>query len=283
MPQLVFLKLGGSLLGDKRKERSFRAGVVERVGGEIARVLKRRKDLRILLAHGGGAAHHPAAEFHVRQGLPGGGGWLGFARTRRRVLTTNGGVLDALARGGLNPVLVSPVAGVVARNGKITHWDTRVIEAVLAAGQMPLIHGDVVLDRSLGFTIAGTEELFAFLAPKLRPRRVVLACDVGGVYVRVSERPASVETDPVNRGMGLVRTVRRANIAAVRRLLRQGAGLQVDGSRCDVTGGMLSKVDLLYAMTRKQRTLEARIVSGLKPGAIEAALLGDAVGTAVRY
>ena len=279
---MMFLKLGGSLLGDKRKRRSFRAAAVERVGREIAAVVKRRKNLRFLLAHGGGgAAHHPAAEFRVRDGLQGGGGWRGFAETRRGVLTSNCRVLDALGKAGVYPVLIPPVAGVVARNGRIVGWDTRAIEAVLRAGEIPLIHGDVVMDEKRGFGVCSTEELFEFLAPRMRPRRVVLACDVEGVYVRGSDSSDGLETDTLKKRVRLVRRVDASNIAVVRKLLRRHSELP---GRCmppDVTGGMLSKVEQLFAMARRLRALEARIVSGLKPGAVEAALLGEAVGTLV--
>ena len=135
---LAFLKLGGSLLGDKRRRRSFRRAAVERLGGEIARALERRPQMRLLLAHGGGGfAHFPAERHRTREGLAGGGGWRGFAETRRGVLEINARVLDALARGGLRPALVSPSAGLIARDGKVRRWDLRVIRALLKDGQDP--------------------------------------------------------------------------------------------------------------------------------------------------
>ena len=282
-PSLIFLKLGGSFLGDKRKPRSFRSAAVERVGREIRRVLERRRNPRILIGHGGGgAAHCPAREFRTREGLSGGGGWQGFAETRRGVMWTNRRVLDALARADLHPVLVPPVAGVVAQNGKIRHWDVTVIEHVLEAGQVPMIHGDVVLDRKRGFTICSTEELFAFLVGRLRPNRIVLACDVEGVYLDGPSPRDGVETCALNRRVSVVQSVERTNIAAVRQCLRRAAEPSGRGRVWDVTGGMLAKVEQLYAMARRCRGLETRIVSGLKPGAVEAALLGKEEGTAVR-
>jgi len=98
---LAFLKLGGSLLGDKRRRRSFRAAVVERLAGEIFSAREKQPGMRLLLAHGGGGfAHFPAERQRTREGLAGGGGWRGFAETRRGVLEINARVLDALARGG---------------------------------------------------------------------------------------------------------------------------------------------------------------------------------------
>ena len=279
-PDLVFLKLGGSLLGDKTKSRSFRAAVVRRVGREIAAALKAKKDLRLLIGHGGGgAAHCPAKRYRTREGLPGGGGWRGFAATREGVLTLNRRVLKALGEADLHPILLSPVAGVVARKGRIVQWVTTLIEAALVAGQIPLIHGDAVLDRALGFTICSTEELFAFLAPRLRPRRIVLASDVAGVYVDSSDAVPGAEIIAHGRGRRLVRTVNRRSIGALRKHLRDQASGRGRPPVWDVTGGMPAKVEQLYAMARRDSALVGSIVSGLEPGVIEAALLGEAVGT----
>jgi isopentenyl phosphate kinase len=266
-PSLVFLKLGGSLLGDKRRRRAFRRAAVERLGGEIARALERRPQMRLLLAHGGGGfAHFPAKRHHTREGLAGGGGWRGFAETRRGVLEMNARVLDALARGGLRPTLVSPSAGLIARDGKVRRWDLRVIHALLKDGQIPLIHGDAVLDERRGFTILSTEELFDFLAGRLHPERIILACDVEGVYLADPRR--------------LARCVDRKNIAEIRRALRAAVPQRAD--RPDVTGGMLVKVERLYKIARKIPGLDARIVSGLSAGTVESALCGGEAGTAVR-
>jgi isopentenyl phosphate kinase len=266
---LAFLKLGGSLLGDKRRRRSFRAAVVERLAGEIFSAREKQPGMRLLLAHGGGGfAHFPAERRRTREGLAGGGGWRGFAETRRGVLEINARVLDALARGGLRPVLVSPSAGLIARDGQVRRWDLSVIRTLLKDGQIPLIHGDAVLDERRGFTILSTEELFGFLAVRLHPERIILACDVEGVYL----------ADP--RRLSLVRCVDRKNIAEIRRALRAAGSRRSD--RPDVTGGMLAKVERLYRIARTIPGLDARIVSGLSAGTVASALCGGDAGTAVR-
>ncbi|MGO8702356.1 MAG: isopentenyl phosphate kinase [Candidatus Brocadiia bacterium] len=280
-PSLVFLKLGGSLLGDKRRRRAFRRAAVERLAGEIARALERRPQMRLLLAHGGGGfAHFPAKRHRTREGLAGGGGWRGFAETRRGVLEMNARVLDALARGGLRPTLVSPSAELIARDGKVRCWDLRVIRALLKGGQVPLIHGDAVLDERRGFTILSTEELFDFLAGRLHPERIILACDVEGVYLAAPRRLSPAPPAVHERAADCVRCVDRKNIARIRRALRAAVPPRAD--RPDVTGGMLGKVERLYKIARRIRGVDARIVSGLVAGTVESALCGGETGTAVR-
>ncbi len=262
---LIFLKLGGSMLGDKRRQNSFRAQAVTRAAREIAAARTARPAMRLLLAHGGGgAAHFPARRYRTREGLPGGGGWEGFCATRRGVMTMNRRVLEALARGGLHPVLLSPSAQALADRGRPARWDLTVLRHALAAGQIPLIHGDAVLDARLGFTILSTEEMFVHLAKALRPTRIVLACDVEGVYL-----------DPGD-AVPLPRIDRRT-IAAVRRTLARAGS----GGAADVTGRMAAKVDRLYALAARPGGPEVRVVSGLKPGVLPAALAGEDVGTRI--
>lgn len=43
-------------------------------------------------------------------------------------------------------------------------------QAAVAAGIVPVIHGDVAFDEELGGTVASTEDIFAFLARKTPPR-----------------------------------------------------------------------------------------------------------------
>lgn len=262
---LVFLKLGGSMLGDKRLRTDFRTAAVVRAAREIVAARKATPGMQLLLAHGGGGfAHFPARKYKTRQGLAGGGGWEGFCATRRGVLEMNARVLDALARGGLHPVLMSPSAQVLADRGRVAAWDLGLMRRLLDAGQVPLIHGDCVLDRSLGFTILSTEELFAHLAAELHPARIVLACDVEGVYL-----------DP-GRG-DIIPRIGRRNIESVRQLLSRAS----DTGAADVTGRMAAKVERLYELATSRRIRDVRIVSGLRPGVLKSALAGGDAGTRI--
>ena len=273
-PSLVFLKLGGSLLGDKRNPRSFRRATVRRLAREIGTALRRSPGMRLLLGHGGGGfAHHPATKFRTREGLRGGGGWQGFGETRKGVRAVNGRVLDCCAAENLFPVTVPPCAGVTASRGRISRWDTDVIRILLERGQIPLVHGDAVVDERWGFTILSTEELFAFLAERFQPARVILACDVDGVYPvepRAPLRAAAVEL------------IDGSNISEIRRILRRPARSSRRSAACDVTGGMAAKVEQLYGLVGRVAGLEARIISGMRPGVVQSVLLGGEGGTTVR-
>ena len=160
MSELVFLKLGGSLITDKDRRGSFRREDCLRLGREIREALD-AADIRLLIGHGAGSfAHVPAARYRVREGLPGGGGWLGYAETRRAVVALNALVLDAFAEVDLRPLLAPPSALGRALGGELKGFDLIAIRAFLEANQVPLVFGDVFSTTQAVMLSAGTSMLF---------------------------------------------------------------------------------------------------------------------------
>ena len=266
MSETVFLKLGGSLITDKAADQVFLADRVAALGAEIREAMDARP-MRLLLGHGAGCfGHAPAKRYRVREGLAGGGGWLGYARTRREVMRLNGLMLDAFERAGFHPMAIQPSASAMASGGALRRMDLAAVEGLWRAGQVPMVFGDAVLDDKLGFTIASTEGLFAWLADRLKPHRIVLACDVDGVF------RGDPKTQPEAERVGVVNS---ANLDDV--LARLGAG-----PGADVTGGMAGKVRTLHALARRLPATEIRIVSGAAPGRVREALLGRGGGSLVQ-
>jgi len=62
---MIILKLGGSLLTDKRRKFSFRFEVMKRVAQEI-----KESGARLVVVHGGGSFGHPlAVEYKLAEGI----------------------------------------------------------------------------------------------------------------------------------------------------------------------------------------------------------------------
>ena len=273
MPEIVFLKLGGSLITDKATESSFRHDECRRLGAEIKDALG-SSDVQLVLGHGGGSIAHGAAHrYRTAQGLAGGGGWEGFAKTRRAVIDLNSRVLTAFAESGVHPVSVAPSAVAIASAGRLKQMEVRVIEALLNKGQVPLVFGDAIVDEQWGFTICSTEVIFEYLAERLRPSRVLLACDVDGVFAA----PPFTGGHPLgNPDARRIPVITPANLDQARAQVGQ------DG-RTDVTGGMAGKLNKLMEIAGIPSVREIRIFSGLVPGAVHRALLGKhSGGTVVR-
>ncbi|MCD6289272.1 MAG: isopentenyl phosphate kinase family protein [Anaerolineae bacterium] len=266
----MFVKLGGSLITDKTRPSVARTDVIARLAGEIAQVLAARPTLRFVLGHGSGSFGHVVGRrYGTRDGVRGREGWRGFAETAAAAARLNRIVADAMLAAGIPTWSIQPSATARCHDGQLVSLDWQMIEQALSVGLVPLIYGDVALDDVRGGTIISTEELFAFLAPLLRPSRIVLAGEVEGVFT------ADPLRDP---------TARRVPVLTPRDV-ETGQIKLAGASGIDVTGGMSSKVRIMTNLVRRISDIVVWIVSGLQPGHLTRAIADpeQAIGTCIRH
>ena len=260
MNELVFLKLGGSLITDKSREATAREGVIKRATREIRSALEARPDLRLLVGHGSGSFGHFVARRH---GLPGNdseGGppnWRGYAETGAAAARLNRLLTDIFLAERVPVVSIQPSASAHCCDGKLISMTTEPIELMLRHDLAPLVYGDVALDEVRDCTIISTEQIFDYLADHLEPERIVLAGEVEGVFT----------ADPLkNESAQLIPEISRQNFCQVEHKLAGSHGV-------DVTGGMLTKVRIMYALVQGRPELKVQLISGQRPGMIRRALL----------
>lgn len=261
---LVFLKLGGSLITDKQVPYTLRPQMLEQLAQEIAEARRQDPDLQLILGHGAGSfAHTPAKKYGTRLGVHSPEQWRGFAEVWWEAATLNRYVMEALHKAQLPAIAFPPSASVTARDGKMGGWDLTAITAALNVDLMPVIFGDVIFDSIRGGTIFSTEDLFDHLARMLRPKRILLAGIESGVW---ADYPACNHLlDEITPA--LYQEVQRA----------------VKGSTAtDVTGGMASKVRQSLDLVQALPDLEILIFSGEKAGNVAKALVGENFGTCIK-
>ncbi|HZW05256.1 MAG TPA: hypothetical protein VFF68_15090, partial [Anaerolineaceae bacterium] len=148
----------------------------------------------------------------------------------------------------------------MAHDTVLQSWDVTPIQAALDAGLIPLVNGDVAFDTRLGGTIVSTEDVFFFLAQKLKPQRILLSGIEPGVWADYPARQRVIEQ---------IDAQSLAEITA-----------QIGGSAAtDVTGGMAEKVRVMVSLAQQVPGLEIVVFSGLEAGNVQAALLGEEMGT----
>ncbi len=256
MAELVFVKLGGSLITDKSVEATARLQVIGRLAEEVRHALDEYSDLRLLMGHGSGSFGHVVAQrYHVQSGCT---DWRGYAQTSAAASRLNRIVTDALLDAGVPAVSMQPSASALCRGGELIALAVQPIQDVLKHGLVPLIYGDVALDELQGSAIISTEAIFVYLAHLLRPQRIILVGEVEGVY---STDPRS---DPQAR---LIPTIDASRVDEAASALGGSHGV-------DVTGGMRTKVELMAGLVRDLPGLRVCLLSGLKLGLLERAL-GD--------
>ena len=260
---LIFIKLGGSLITIKNQPHTPRLEVLERLAQEIAAGWSQNQNRPILLGHGSGSyGHFPASEYNTRLGVKSSEEWKGFIEVWRQAAALNHLVMQALEKAGLPAIAFPPSAAITAQDGKVATWNLDPLLTALDKGLLPVIYGDVVFDRVLGGTILSTEDLFSYLAARLRPSKLLFAGLQPGVW---SDFPDNTRLLP---------EITPSSLPFIDKGLKGSAAT-------DVTGGMVSKVHQIMSMVDEMPGLSASIFSGEVPGNLRRSLLGEELGTAI--
>jgi len=263
MPDLLLLKLGGSLITDKAGEESPRRGVIARLAEEIARATA-GAPFSLLVAHGSGSFGHVAARRHdIGRGPLAAGQLAGACATQERAAALHHIVVTALIEAGLPAFSIAPSSCVVAVAGQPVEIDLEPLLLALEHELLPVLYGDVVLDREWGASICSTERLFRLLAPRLQSsglsiRRAVWLGETDGLW------DAAGSTVP---------RVTAATFAHALEAIGAPAGT-------DVTGGMRHRLET--ALELAALGIPSLLANGLTPGLLAQALRGEKVtGTEV--
>ena len=276
MKELVFIKLGGSLITDKTKPYTPLLDMMDDLAHQIAATLQTRPDLRLVIGHGAGSFGHVAAsEYKTRDGYPQASPlahrerditednyWHGFAEVWYQASTLNRYVMEALHKAGLRTIALPPSSSVIASDGQVMVWETTPIRMALAAGIIPVIFGDVVFDEVRGGTILSTENLFTYLVKALHPDRVLLAGLEDAVWEDFPARTRKIDRitpqsfEDIKHGVG-------------------------KSAAADVTGGMEAKVQEMLELVQENPGLRIQIFSGKNPGNLVRVLMGELLGTEI--
>ena len=213
------LKLGGSLVTEKAAEEVVDHASLERAAAAIAGAPE-----DVVVVHGGGSFGHPAAEAHGVSPTSGTSDASAVRGIHAAMKRLNDHVLGALAAAGVRAVPVHPLSMAVREADGSVAVAARPVAALLGAGFVPVLHGDVVATAGDGATVASGDELAVAVGRAVGADRIGLCTGVPGVLDDAGEVVPVVES-----------------FAAVEAHLEAGDGT-------DVTGGMAGKVRALLSV-----------------------------------
>jgi isopentenyl phosphate kinase len=220
MKERVLVKLGGSIITDK----SGTCEISHDRLSAIAQAICARNENGLILVHGAGSCGHPEAKrHHLDIGLDQ-HNKEGIYVTHHAVRTLNDAVVSALRAGGAEAIGIHPLDACVANNGRIISFECGAVELLVQHGIIPVLHGDVGMDRSRGACIISGDQLVRYLPQVMQIDRIGLATDVMGV---------------LDGNMAVVPRIDRASACAL--------NIGTSGNT-DVTGGMKGKIEELLAL-----------------------------------
>lgn len=215
-PVCAVVKLGGSLITDKRCWRTLDAEALEEACSQLAAAVKLSSGrLQLVVVHGAGSFGHLEAK---RYGIKIGGGpehaqpaSMGVAMTRASVRRLNCDVCDALVRAGLPAVGISPGDCAMATDhfGRALESPASAdgllcrVRDLMLRGCVPVLHGDVVTDAEsrrrvspTGVSILSGDLLVHVLVTGLGAQAGITVSDVPGL---LTAPPGSSGAELVSR------------------------------------------------------------------------------------
>ncbi len=261
--EIIFLKLGGSLITEKEKAFTARVDRIQKIAKEIQTALKENPRLWLLIGHGSGSfGHYAAKDAGTRDGVFSIAQWKSFQQVWYAARTLNNIVIEEFNRVGLPVIALQPSAAITSERHTIRDWNTQPIAQSLNSGLIPVVHGDVIFDEKLGGVILSTEDLFFHLIDQLHPDLILIAGKEQGVYADYPRKNKLIPTISLqNRDMFIEKI--QPSYAV------------------DVTGGMREKVNLMLAVVEKKTDVQIQIFSGEEDGNIRRSLCGEQVGTRI--
>ena len=237
----ILIKLGGSLITDKTKAKSFRPESARRIARQLMRLRDHSQSYRIIIGHGSGSfGHFEARKYRTVDGVRNEREILGFAQVGAVAAELSLLVLSEFLAAGLPAMRFQPSSTLLASDKQIKSFDSRALATALDQKLIPLIHGDIALDERIGGTIISTEALFAHLVEQLGVQQIILLGEVDGVLDQNGE---------------LIPRITPNSLADVRTALAGSHGV-------DVTGGMLQKVETMVALARDHPLTSVIIADG---------------------
>jgi isopentenyl phosphate kinase len=249
------LKLGGSVITDKKGHYSIRYADVYRIAQEISLAYSMCSK-RMLIVHGGGSFGHPTVAEHGGVENP-----IATSQVVYFMRELNMVIVDALNAYGVPAIPMDTHAIFYRDCEKFLQFFYKPLEKAIEKSIVPVLYGDVVFGCK-GSDVLSGDEIVWRLSTVFKPCRILFASDVDGVY---DKHPSEV-------GAKLLDVVSLHNIGVIE------FGSQ---GRTDVTGEMKAK--LLYGLRYWHGDIaEVLIFNGLKKGRIYNALCGkDVHGTRV--
>ena len=254
---MILVKLGGSVITDKSRLKTFRAAACARLAKEL-----RPAKNSLVVVHGAGSFGHIEAKKHaLHKGFKTKAQLTHVAAVQRDVRELDLKVLECLIDNDIRAVSVPPAAAATFSKGAVRSFDVEPFTRILDLGLSPVTFGDVVPDESMGFSICSGDLMMEALARELRPEMAVFCADVDGVFDSDPKKDRHAKLLP------------ELDVASLRKLKR------TTSANADVTGSMHGKLERMLAIA--QHCEKCMIVNGNVPGRLEKALSGKRVVSTV--
>jgi isopentenyl phosphate kinase len=260
---IVILKLGGSLLTDKSTPYKLREKVLKAVAVEIKECIELELIKSLVIVHGVGSfGHPPVLKYNLHKGFRNKNQLISMSRTQQIVNEFRKTIATTFLDEGIPINLMQASSMVVGNKKLITDHAFNSLNGFLSLGMVPLIGGDMMYDKSMGFSVCSGDQIAVTLSRVLLAKQLIFATDVPGVFDKDPklEEPAQL--------------LREININEIEQLLNKLG----EGKKGDASGKMRGKLLSLDSIKNQiHEGLEVAIFSMNKKGELKKYLKGEKI------
>ncbi len=228
---LSIVKFGGSAITVKDRPFTIRKEALRSMCSQVLKHIE--KGGKVVVVHGGGSFGHPLAmRYRLSAGLLSGESYEGVTLTRLAMRRLNEEVVKEFMKLGGRPYALEPSSSFVLEGGEVKEHFIKGVEVALEKGFLPVLYGDVVLDRGeRGVAILSGDTIASLLALRLKADKLIYVLDVDGIYLE----------DPKKRPRA--KLIRFLDEDALKRI-------GMSSSDTDATGGLVRKIKEAFSAFR---------------------------------
>jgi len=259
--EITVIKLGGSLLTDKSRPYEARKSIIAATAMELRECIDEGLIESLVLIHGVGSyGHPPVLEYKLYKGFTGPEQFIPLSKTQGIVNEFRLMITKEFQEAGLPVNLLHPSSMSVAEKMRITKTFFDPLRGWMALGMIPILGGDLLYDKAMGFSIGSGDELAIVLARDLRAKRLIFAMDELGVY----------DADPKKNPHAKLLTEIGTN--DLDRVIEELGQLE----QTDASGAIKGKLSYIAAIKDLiESGLETTLLSMMKYGNLKAQLRGQ--------
>ncbi len=264
-PQLLLIKIGGSIITDKSKATPTPIlPTISDLTQQISELYKSGK-YQIILVHGAGSYGHPIVKKHqLHLGVTTDEQKVALAQTHQFMLQLNSLIVEALIKQDIPAISLPPHAFVEQEKGQVKKFDHTQVKNYLHQKYLPVLFGDGVVDKVQGASILSGDTIVCALGKKLKADKIIFLSDVNGVY---TDNP---KLNPKAQHIPLITSENFNEVVST-----------LEGqNEFDVTGEMQGK---LQQVVRHLKGVDVWLADGRTPKVLADLIQGVPIGTRLAF
>jgi len=271
LPNVIFIKLGRSVVTNIDIPYSARLPIIQQFAQELARVMKEKPEIKIIIGHGSGSFGRTAAKeqlYHEKKGFP---SVHAAAAVAKAALDLHTVIIAELVRAGVPAFSMPPSAtGIIDNESKrLLSMDVLQIKRILQMGGVPIVFGDVIpCSDGRGAHIVSTEEIFAFLGKHFDPSAIFL---FGEVFLgEMEEIYQNFRLQPLQQG----KNHQLSSIPEITPELWAVILSEVTNrQKTHETKEIIKKINIMMELVKKNPRIKIYVTSGMRKGVLENLLI----------